>query len=196
MDKELKYNASGYYDQTAYKAIINVMKGENMKDRTGEIWNIEARNGSQFNAIVIADDGNIATVIRLIECEDDNSDFSIRCKCMMYGCSRMIQYAFVQDLSEYIRTASDEEMQEVKNKILCSLGLTENMYVCKDFDDDMIESLKESVARMEATIQAEPNVINEHIETMKTQLERTNAQLEVYKKLYDDMMQKMIERGA
>ena len=53
-----------------------------------------------------------------------------------------------------------------------------------------------TVEEMEATIQAEPNVINEHIETMKTQLERTNAQLEVYKNLYDDLMQKMLERGA
>ena len=171
MDKELKFNKDGYYDPTAYIALNNVQKGENM-NRTGEIWEVNAGN-NYYKAVVVADDGNIATIIKLVDVDTDNSDFCIRNK---FGCSRMLMFAFTQNMVQFIRKMTNEEFKEVKSKVAASLGI--------------------HAQTVEKIVEVEKVVEKEADSASDVELERTKAQLEVYKGLYDNLMQQMIGRGA
>lgn len=182
MDKELKRNNEGYYDPTAYIALNNVQKGEYM-NRTGEIW--EVNTGDRYyRAIVVADDGNIATIIKLLDADTDNSDFCIRSK---YGCSRMLMFAFTQNFVQFIRKLTDEEFHEVKSKVAISLGIhtktVEKIVEVKPSEED-IQKLKEAIKK------EQPQIMASDIE-----LEKTKAQLSVYKSLYESLMQQLIGRG-
>lgn len=171
MDKELKRNKEGYYDPTAYIALNNVQKGEIM-NRTGEIWEVNMGD-KYYKAIVVADDGNIATIIKLVNEDTNNSDFSIR---KNFGCSRMLMFVFTQNMVQFIRKMTDEEFQEVKSKVATSLGI--------------------HAQTVEKIVEVEKVVEKEVGSTSDVELERTKAQLEVYKGLYDNLMKQMIGRGA
>ena len=172
MDKELKRNSEGYYDPTAYMALNNVQKGEYM-NRTGEIWEVNTGD-KYYKAVVVADDGNIATIIKLMDVDTDNSDFCIRNK---FGCSRMLMFAFKQNLVQFIRKMTDEEFHEVQSKVAISLGIHTKTV--------------EKIVEVEKPVEAVKAV--EAVNDME--LIETKAQLSVYKSLYESLMQQLIGRG-
>lgn len=177
MDKYFKHNAEGYSDPTAYMALNNVQKGEHMgiENRIGEIWEFKNNNNTR-NAntvgLIIADDGNVITFLGLVEEQNSKHNLEIKCRGMMYGSSRMIGYKFVQSLENYVRTVTDEEFEEIMDKVAESLN---------------IES---KVVEKEAFIPTAAPIAEDVFFQME--LERTKAQLEVYKGLYENMMQQMI----
>lgn len=174
MDKELKYNADGYYDPTAYMALNNVQKGESMKEnRTGEIWEIELSEGNIFYAIIIADDGNIVNFIRLIDEATKNSDIELNCCGIKYASSRMVQYCFTQKVVLFTRKLTDDEFSDILQKVADSLGIE---FIWEELG--VIEKASEPVKYEAISFDAE--------------LEKTKAQLEVYKDLYESLLQKMV----
>ena len=174
MDKELKRNKEGYYDPTAYIALNNVQKGEYM-NRTGEVWEVHTGN-LYYKAVVIADNGDIATIIKLVDEDTNNSDFCIRNK---FGCSRMLMFAFTQNMVQFIRKLTDEEFHEVQSKVAISLGI----------HTKTVEKIVEVEKPVELV-----KIVEEHMQEIE--LIEAKAQLEVYKGLYESLMQQMMGRGA
>ena len=175
MDKDFKFNHEKYYDPTAYKALSNVQKGEMMNlndNRTGEIWDVSTKNGMDYKALVIADNGQVVTCIKLVDEETNNCDFSIICQGKKYGSSRMIQHTFTQFCETFLRKLKDEEFRDIMDKVAGSLG---------------IESKCELKGTVEEFIPLpEPDKFTE------MELEKTKIQLEVYKGLYDDLIKKVM----
>lgn len=171
MDKDFKFNHERYYDPTAYRALSNVQKGGimNLNDsRTGEIWDVSAKNGMNYKALVIADNGQVVTLIKLVDEETNNCDFSIICQGKMYGSSRMIQHTFTQFCESFHRKLKDEEFQSIMDKVAKSLG---------------IETKCETNATVEEFVYGKQTEV---------ELEKTKAQLEVYKGLYEGLIQKVM----
>lgn len=178
MDKEFKYNSSRYYDPTAYMALNNVQKGENMDNlKIGEVWEYMPQNRNEtFYVLVLADDGNIVTFIRLIDSETDKTDIEIPCRGMMYASSRMIQYGFSTCFEDYVKTVPETDFQDVMDKIAANLGI----------------KLKVVEKVVEKEIYTEPVEQISEVPSFDVELERTKAQLEVYKGLYESLMKQMI----
>lgn len=179
MDKEFKRNKDGYYDPTAYIALNNVQKGEIM-NRTGEIWEVNAGN-NYYRAVVVADDGNIATIIKLVDVDTDNSDFCIRNK---FGCSRMLMFAFSQNMVQFIRKLTDEEFHEVQSKVAISLGIH-----TKTVEKIVEKPVEKPVGKHGDLVKA----VEEY--TQSIELLEVKAKLSVYKSLYESLMHQLIGRG-
>lgn len=176
MDKDFKFNHEKYYDPTAYKALSNVQKGEMMNlndNRTGEIWDVSTKNGMDYKALVIADNGQVVTFIKLVDEETNNCDFSIICQGEKYGSSRMIQHTFTQFCESFHRKLKDEEFQDIMDKIARSLGI----------ESRVVEGAVKEEASGTAT-ELDPSA--------QRDLEITKAQLGVYKSLYEDLLQKIV----
>lgn len=175
MDKDFKFNHEKYYDPTAYKALSNVQKGEMMNlndNRTGEIWDVNNKNGMDYKALVIADNGQVVTCIKLVDEETNNCDFSIICQGKKYGSSRMIQHTFTQFCETFQRKLKDEEFRDIMDKVARSLGI-ESMCELKGNTEEFI-------------LLPEPDKFTE------MELKKTKIQLEVYKGLYDDLIKKVM----
>lgn len=175
MDKDFKFNHEKYYDPTAYKALSNVQKGEMMNlndNRTGEIWDVSTKNGMDYKALVIADNGQVVTCIKLVDEETNNCDFSIICQGKKYGSSRMIQHTFTQFCETFQRKLKDEEFRDIMDKVARSLGI-EFMCELKGNTEEFIPL-------------PEPDKFTE------MELKKTKIQLEVYKGLYDDLIKKVM----
>lgn len=145
----------------------------NLNDnRTGEIWDVSNKNGMDYKALVIADNGQVVTCIKLVDEETNNCDFSIICQGKKYGSSRMIQHTFTQFCETFLRKLKDEEFRDIMDKVAGSLG---------------IESMCELKGNTEEFIPLpEPDKFTE------MELEKTRIQLEVYKGLYDDLIKKVM----
>lgn len=187
MGRVSKYNSEGYYDPTAYQAINSVKKEEvrlkNMRSRVGEIWECEFPHRTEsVPVLIIADDGNVVTFLRLVDEKNDKHDIEVVCRGKMYASSRMIQYTFDQSIVSFERIVSDKDFKEIMDKIAASLG----------FESKVLDHCENKDTNPEPVFipHAEPDIFTE------MELERTKAQLEVYKSLYENLMQQMIGRGA
>lgn len=65
MDRELYRNGSGYADPTAYRAMIT-MEEKNMETKPFEVWKYEISTGEKMG-IVMAQEGNIISVLPLFD---------------------------------------------------------------------------------------------------------------------------------
>ena len=148
MDRELLRNGSGYIDPTAYKALNNVQKGinkmENMKanrfepkrgdvyfiskkdTKTGEIKAIpgvvvssdEYNDGSEY--IMVADISERANT-------ELNQNAPIMCRVPSIAMCDRMRMVKREWFGEYIRTATDEEMQALADALGFVFGIVVNM---------------------------------------------------------------------
>lgn len=172
VDKELLRNGSGYVDPTAYKALLEVQRGEKMEKKTGEIWEQETNKGYMREVIVLADHNGCCTILQLIEGENPHCDIKVNCRGEKFTDSKKLQYCFDDSLTSFIRKLSDEEFSTILNKVANSLGIKQKV----------VEVVKE--------VKTETPVANHHLE-----LEKTKALLEEYKGLYSDLLKDVLRNG-
>lgn len=128
-------NAEGYRDETACRAIIAVAREERIKRRklqedknmgtenkTGEVWRTRTVTGTEKIVLVVADHGAMAYVIHLAE-EGVHTDIEVNCEGLRYGSSDKMYYVPYRNFEEYLRTVSDEQLADVKNKLAASIGI-------------------------------------------------------------------------
>lgn len=138
--RELRYNGLGYYDPTAYQAIVNVekaQKGNNMDIYRGDIFFVKKAGnvtGSEQDqgrpAVVVSNDtGNeysqIVEVVYLTTAE--KKPLPTHCKVMARVPStalcEQISNVSKERLTEYVRTCTAEEMAAIDRCLMVSLGL-------------------------------------------------------------------------
>ncbi len=78
IDKEIIRNQSGYYDETAGKAILNIEREKKMNNKTGEIWKTQATDGTEYSVVILKDHGAIVSALRLKADTDPNSESQFR----------------------------------------------------------------------------------------------------------------------
>lgn len=172
IDKELLRNGSGYVDPTAYAALTEVQKGENMDNKTGEIWEVTDNKGYVKECIIIADHGSCSTILRLFDEDNGYNDIQVNCRGIKYTDSRKLQYCFDSACTGFIRKLSEQEFETIKTKVAASIGIKAQV----------VEVVKEVA---EEALQIPDNL----------ELERTKAQLEVYKGLYEDLLKGVLRNG-
>lgn len=177
---ELKRNAEGYYDPTAYEALKGVV--ESMEIKRGDIFFIENRKNIIEYSSVIQDDyrpaiivsndtgnhfSNVVEVVYLTSQEKKAlpTHCSVLCRVPSTALCEQVCTVSKDRIGDFIRTCTSKEMKKVDECLMVSLGLS----------GEQIQTPSASAAAVE----------NEY----KVQL---MTERDLYKKLYEQMLEKMI----
>lgn len=190
-------NAEGYRDETSWRAIIAVAREERIKRRklqedknmerenkTGEVWRTRTVTGTEKIVLVVADHGAMAYVIHLAE-EGIHTDIEVNCDGLRYGSSDKMYYVPYRNFEECIRTVSDEQLANVKNKLAASIGI----------EPQIVEKEVVREVPVEAPGVAIPAELqkrcNAEVQELMIRAERAEALLEEYRELYKNVIEKI-----
>ena len=190
-------NAEGYRDETACRAIIAVEREERIKrrklqedknmereNRTGEVWRTRTVTGTEKIVLVVADNGAMTYVINLAE-ESIHTDIEVNCEGLRYGSSSKMYYAPYRSFEEYLRTVTDEQLADIKNKLAASIGI-EPQIVEKEVVREVPVEIPSNIAP------AEPQkCCDAEVQELMIRAERAEALLEEYRELYKQMLAKV-----
>lgn len=191
-------NAEGYRDETACRAIIAVAREERIKSRklqedknmgtenkTGEVWRTRTVTGTEKIVLVVADHGPLAYVIHLAE-EGIHTDIEVNCEGLLYGSSDKMYYVPYRNFEEYLRTVSDEQLADVKNKLAASIGIEPQIV-----EKEVIREVPTETPS--AAVPAEPEKVHDvtEVQELTIRAERAEALLEEYRELYKNVIEKI-----
>lgn len=190
-------NAEGYRDETACRAIIAVAREERIKrrkmqedknmereNRTGEVWRTRTVTGTEKIVLVVADHGAMAYVIHLAE-EGVHTDIEVNCEGLRYGSSDRMYYVPSRSFEEYLRTVTDEQLADIKNKLAASIGI-EPQIAEKEVVREVPVEIPSNIAP------AEPQkCCDAEVQELMIRAERAEALLEEYRELYKQMLAKV-----
>ncbi|WP_425756206.1 hypothetical protein ACPW7J_02105 [Ihubacter sp. rT4E-8] len=159
-------------DRTAYEALRNIEREGKLMSRVGEIWECEFSSGTIGEVIILSDHGSICTVIVLQSEDNGYCDIHVNCKGIMHGSSAKLQYSYDKYLTNFIRKLTAEEYVETMNAVAESLGIGQQV--------------------IEKEVVKEVEVVKEIPSGDNIELERTKAQLEVYKGMYEGLLKGLI----
>lgn len=129
MCDELKRNGSGYYDPTAYEALKNVRKEElKMGFKRGEIYECEIANGTDMKyALVVSCDARqndrYLSIVMLNTEPYGRNPVEIKVLDMCYADCDRVSFAEQRRLGNFVRMASEKEMQEIDARLAEAIGL-------------------------------------------------------------------------
>lgn len=190
-------NAEGYRDETACRAIIAVAREERIKRRklqedknmerenkTGEVWRTRTVTGTEKIVLVVADHGSLAYVIHLAE-EGVHTDIEVNCEGLRYGSSDKMYYVPYRNFEEYLRTVSDEQLADVKNKLAASIGIEPQIVEKEVIRQVPVEAPSAAVpTKTEKECDAE-------VQELMIRAEKAEALLEEYRELYKNVIEKI-----
>lgn len=190
-------NAEGYRDETACRAIIAVAREERIKRRklqedknmgtenkTGEGWRTRTVTGTEKIVLVVADHGAMAYVIHLAE-EGVHTDIEVNCEGLRYGSSDKMYYVPYRNFEEYLRTVSDEQLADVKNKLAASIGIEPQIVEKEVIRQVPVEAPSAAVpTKTEKECDAE-------VQELMIRAEKAEALLEEYRELYRKVIEKI-----
>lgn len=169
---DLKRNASGYYDETAFKAIRNIAE----TPKPGEIWT--DRTGRKTYLILQSRETVCSTL--LLGKEDKDARLMVMAMVPMYTDPIMIGYTFTDMLGTYVKTLNDDSMAEVKQAVADALGIT----AVPSIPYAEIEALKKTKMALED----ERNAAMYETSKLTEELNRAN----IYKDVYMDLVDKLV----
>lgn len=122
---DIRYNGSGYYDETAYKAIKNTDRGgtTSMEYNKGEIWEIETTNGSTREVLLVQCFDDYAAALTLTDYQPNHTYMQIKSQDLRYMDCGRLGYVFYDKFVKFIRMVSDEELREIQYRIASALDL-------------------------------------------------------------------------
>lgn len=108
----MKRNASGYYDETAYKGLMGMAK-------PGEIWECVGNSGTVSEYLIIKNHERTCSALKLTDSGNDKS-FSVMGR---YSDARMLQYIYNSTLSRRIDVVPEEDFGEICYEIAQALDM-------------------------------------------------------------------------
>lgn len=190
-------NAEGYRDETACRAIIAVAREERIKRRklqedknmgtenkTGEVWRTRTVTGTEKIVLVVADHGAMAYVIHLAE-EGVHTDIEVNCEGLRYGSSDKMYYVPYRNFEEYLRTVSDEQLADVKNKLAASIGIEPQIV-----EKEVIRQVPVEAPSAAVPTKTEKEC-NAEVQELMIRAEKAEALLEEYRELYRKVIEKI-----
>lgn len=207
---ELKRNGSGYYDPTAYKAIKNMEREENMEIKRGDIWEVQMANGNIAEFLVISATGKPGSVVTVVKLFDGGTlgenDVQIMCRGVKNVPCDTISFSKKENFITYIRTLNDVEQADVDAKLMEVLALGKTPVPTETVGDAvvgnlnaLVDSLNEQNDELRMKLEgaerklknAEKQIPVFPVEVEK-ELLRAETQRDMYKELYEKMLEKMI----
>ncbi|MBO5957518.1 MAG: hypothetical protein J6Q39_08185 [Bacteroidales bacterium] len=118
VDFKMSRNGSGYYDETAYRAINEMAK-------PGEIWSYLTNNGFRKDVLIIKNHGTFCSALSLVD-EDSSESIEVRGlnNFSKYTDPRMVQYIYNSNLAQRIALVDIEEFDEILKFISNALSLS------------------------------------------------------------------------
>lgn len=155
MKNDIKKNGSGYYDPTAFEAIINAGGVNNMEVYKGDIFYIEkGKTGEKSPAVVVSateviEETGCAQVAWLTNKEENSSSTHAKVMCMTPSVAicEKLSFAYLDRFGEYIRTCTEKEIQDIDNAMLATLGIERQN---DNADCEEIRTLKEELSEQTA----------------------------------------------
>lgn len=131
MKNDIKKNGSGYYDPTAFEAIINAGGVNNMEVYKGDIFYIEkGKTGEKSPAVAVSateviEETGCAQVAWLTNKEENSSSTHAKVMCMTPSVAicEKLSFAYLDRFGEYIRTCTEKEIQDIDNAMLATFGI-------------------------------------------------------------------------
>lgn len=190
----LTKNAEGYHDPVPYGAIKTIESRKYMEVKRGEIYEIRMQNGEYRPAIIISSEERSTAAMQSVIILSDEAKGMINvpviCGVKQWVDCGMVSFVFRERISNYIRTATKEEIAEIDAGIMRSLGL--------DLDDNSEELRKqleckrmenEDLRKMVEDLKVKEVSVPDNAEVIKMQTER-----DLYKSLYENMFARLLER--
>lgn len=182
-NRDLKRNASGYYDETPYKAMTTGPK-------PGDVW--VRQDGA--NMLVIVVNGNICNTLRMNDTQKDANSIEIKHGDRSWWVNApYIGFIRAGDLVSYEFNVEDEQLMSIKTEIGEALGL---------YEDE--EEAEEAVSNNELTddlvkLKIEYGELEGKCATLELELQQTlerAAKLEAYREMYESLLDKVIGRAG
>ena len=187
MDKELFYNASGAKDETAYKAITNVMKERRkmgvMGTNKGEVWEVVSGQSTRLAVILQCFDDYAATIM-LQDYEPKENSVKVIARGIMYADTGRLGYVFHDKIENYVRSLTAEEMADLQEGVVKALSLGDVA------SKQEIEEIEESLL-MPYTGCLEEG-ITEAMAEVREDLAAARKEAEIYKGLYETLLQRAL----
>lgn len=219
-DSEIKRNSEGYYDPTAYEAMKNNIGGAKMEVLRGDIYFVKSfakAIGSEQTedrpAVIVSNDtgnhfSNICEVVYLTTKEKKPlpTHVEIMGRVPSTALCEQVHSVSKERLVEYIKTCTDAEMKAIDRALLVSLGLgqtpdpiatVENAVVgdlnalVDKLSDENHRLLMELEGAERKLKDAEKQIPVFPVEIEK-ELLKAETQRDMYKELYEQMLEKMI----
>ena len=182
---DLKHNASGYYDETAYKALKTIAM-----PKPGEIW-MDRRGQKTF--LILQSWETVCSTL-LLGAKDNDASLMVMAKVPMYTDPIMIGYTFTNILGEYVKTVPDDIMAEIRKEVTKALGLVVEPIVpfgmLQAKENEVLELTKEKSAMLK-----EMHTLHDRLEDEKKKTEALKADHDramIYKDLYMNLVDKLI----
>lgn len=179
---EILRNGSEYKDPTAYNAITNCLKeGKKMALYKGDIFEIDYPNGETRYAVILAVHTKYATILTVSE--NDKLPYKVPCRGMKYTDPGMIQYAYNDKFKTFIRSMKEDEFKKLFDAVIKKLGY------------EPTESKSEPEKKAETApveyVRKDQFMIPK-MEQLETDLLKTQAERDVYKSLYQELVESLM----
>lgn len=210
-DMEVALNKSGYFDETASKAITHVMK--HIEVNAGEIWYMDEPNGPFAQVLVLKSCEEFCEIVMLKKTPFDKRDCEI--DELHFDTSR-IAYMHKKKLSTLDKKLSDEEFRRCMVEIARSMHFdaylkgvpekpvqdTEKVYaqIRKDISTDIEYTMRVLMGEIKALHKEEPQNTTKVVPeaTRKLLSEEHDARVkaeteaQIYKQLNETLMNKLM----
>lgn len=154
-DVSIKRNASGYYDETPYRAVFRGAQ-------PGEIW--KTTLGKEY-LIVASHNSNMFTVLALYD-QYKPDTIEVTSRQVMYTNPAMIQYLFGSNLTDFVKELPEDEFDAVVDAVSDALCI--NIKVNKvEVDDSEVETLKEIVKKQKEEMQSLRAQLNQNADELQ-----------------------------
>lgn len=186
-NRELRVNASGYYDEPCYKAVTGAPK-------PGEIWQ-HATSGSYM--LVLARKNGVNTCVRLIDAARDENCLPVMCRAQMYVNPSFLGYCFDGVLGAFVKVAAKSDVDAVREAVVTLMGYETG----SEGDDAAVEGaieLEERLQELEtelAKAKHELSCARSCNDMLQSELDKSGAQAEkvaFYKEMYMTMLDKVM----
>lgn len=214
---EVKRNASGYYDPTAYKAIMNseaVYRGEIYYVERGKFKGESSCDASRPAIIVSNNAGNkhsqnVEIVYLTSQANKDlPTHVDVMCKVPSVALCEQVYTIHKDKLMSFIRRCTDKEMEAVDSALMISLGLKESQKEQDNSSEVLIHDLETKLAQAQVeitTMALERGKLENKVAELKTTLKETpvfpvdteevtrlKAQIEILEKQNERLLDRLI----
>lgn len=213
MYKELKKNAEGYTDPTAYKAMKNVLEGERKMYECGQIYTFYWNESETKPMVVVSERNHAKHFIGIVLMDSPETPLSVPV-CIdeknFYAEPGRVSYTYKNKVGEYMCDATAEEIKKIQEGIADVLGIATPVGIEKlmnermelgltvvdlekeleekradiEFMDAMVSGLKERIGYLEQNQKPAPTD-----DVIRLQTER-----DIYKAQYEMLFERMMAR--
>lgn len=131
----LNRNGSGYFDSTAYKAIMGMAKA-------GDIW---TANDGRDEVLILRNQGTFCNCLSLTDRSNDNQCIEIVSAGMMYTNPGMVRYLFNNRLGTFVQRLPDDEFQKVREAVAETLGFGGKAAIRRKEAHDLLDMILDRV---------------------------------------------------